>query len=187
MRNRTTITVLAAAQFVMVLDTTVMNVSISQVVSDLNTSVPEVQLAITAYTLGMAAFMLMDARLGDLIGRRRVFAIGLVICGTGSLITALSPNIGFLLFGWSLVEGLGDVLVVPAIASLTAINYSGRERALAFGLLGGIAGAGAAVGPLIGGFVTEALTWRVVFASETVVVLVVLLFVRKIHDERDRK
>src|SRR3954447_16446016 len=184
MRNRTTILVLGTAQFIMVLDTTVMNVSISQVVSDLNTSVPEVQLAITAYTLVMAAFMLTGAKIGDLVGRRRVFAIGLVVYGIGSLITALSPNIGFLLFGWSLVEGLGAVLVVPAIAALTAINYSGRERALAFGLLGGIAGAGAAVGPLIGGFVTEALTWRVVFASETVVVLVVLLFVRKIHDEQ---
>jgi MFS family permease len=184
MRNRTTIIVLAAAQFVMVLDTTVMNVSISQVVSDLNTSVPEVQLAITAYTLVMAAFMLTGAKIGDLVGRRRVFAIGLVIYGTGSLITALSPNIGFLLFGWSLVEGLGAVLVVPAIAALTAINYSGRERALAFGLLGGVAGAGAAVGPLIGGFVTEALTWRVVFAAETVVVLGILLLVRRIHDEQ---
>src|SRR4051812_29622819 len=184
MRNRTTIIVLGAAQFVMVLDTTVMNVSISQVVSDLNTSVPEVQLAITAYTLVMAAFMLTGAKIGDLVGRRRVFAIGLAIYGVGSLITALSPNIGFLLFGWSLVEGLGAVLVVPAIASLTAINYSGRERALAFGLLGGVAGAGAAVGPLIGGFVTEALTWRVVFAAETVVVLGILLLVRRIHDEQ---
>jgi EmrB/QacA subfamily drug resistance transporter len=184
MRNRTTILVLGTAQFVMVLDTTVMNVSISQVVSDLNSSVTEVQLAITAYTLVMAAFMLTGAKIGDLIGRRRVFAIGLAIYGVGSLITALSPNIGFLLFGWSLIEGLGAVLVIPAIASLTAINYSGRERAMAFGMLGGIAGAGAAVGPLIGGFVTEALTWRVVFAAETVVVLGILLLVRKIHDEQ---
>jgi MFS family permease len=184
MRNRTTILVLGTAQFVMVLDTTVMNVSISQVVADLHSSVTEVQLAITAYTLVMAAFMLTGAKIGDLVGRRRVFAIGLGVYGVGSLITALSPNIGFLLFGWSLVEGLGAVLVIPAIASLTAINYSGRERALAFGMLGGIAGAGAAVGPLIGGFVTEALTWRVVFAAETVVVLGILLLVRKIHDEQ---
>jgi MFS family permease len=183
MRNRTTLLVLGTAQFIMVLDTTVMNVSISQVVEDLDSSVSEVQLAITAYTLVMAAFMLTGAKLGDLLGRRRVFGIGLAVYGVGSLITALSPSIGFLLFGWSLIEGLGAVLVIPAIASLTAINYTGRERAMAFGLLGGISGAGAAVGPLIGGFVTEALTWRVVFAAETVTVLGILLLVKKIQDD----
>jgi len=185
--NRTTLAVLATAQFVMVLDTTVMNVSISQVVSDLDTSVSMVQLAITAYTLVMAAFMLTGAKLGDILGRRRAFGIGLAVYGIGSLITALSPNITVLLIGWSVIEGLGAVLVIPAIASLTAVNYTGRERALAFALLGGVAGAGAAVGPLIGGFVTTALTWRVVFAAETaVVVVILLLFVRKIHDEPTR-
>ena len=183
-KNRTTILVLCTAQFVMVLDTTVMNVSISQVVSDLDTTVPMVQLAITAYTLVMAAFMLTGAKLGDIWGRRRAFGIGLVVYGVGSLTTALSPSIGVLLVGWSGIEGLGAVLVIPAIMSLTAANYSGRERALAFALLGGVAGAGAAVGPLIGGFVTTALTWRVVFAAETAVVLVIVLFfVRRIHDE----
>jgi MFS family permease len=183
MRNRATILILGTAQFIMVLDTTVMNVSISQVVSDLDTTVPAVQLAITAYALVMAAFMLTGAKLGDMYGRRRIFAIGLGIYGAGSLITALSPNVGVLLFGWSLTEGIGACLVIPAIAALTAANYSGRERALAFGLLGGIAGAGVAAGPLIGGFVTSALTWRVVFASETVVVVAVLLFgVRRIKD-----
>jgi MFS family permease len=182
--NRTTLLVLATAQFIMVLDTTVMNVSISQVVSDLDTTVSMVQLAITAYTLVMAGFMLTGAKLGDIWGRRRAFAIGLGIYGLGSLITALSPNVTVLLIGWSFIEGIGATLVIPAIAALTALNYTGRERALAFGLLGGVAGAGAAVGPLIGGFVTTALTWRVVFASETAVVLVILLlFVRRIHDE----
>jgi MFS family permease len=182
-KNRTTILILGTAQFVMVLDTTVMNVSISQVVADLHTTVTNLQLAITCYTLVMAAFMLIGAKYGDIWGRRRAFSIGLAVYGVGSLTTALSPNIGWLLFGWSLVEGLGAVLVIPAIASLTAGNYEGNERALAFGLLGGIAGAGAAVGPLIGGFVTTALTWRVVFASETVVVAAILLFgVRRIKD-----
>ncbi|MGA9874585.1 MAG: MFS transporter [Solirubrobacteraceae bacterium] len=173
---------LGTAQFVMVLDSTVMNVSISQVVSDLKTTVPEVQLAITAYTLVMAAFMLTGAKLGDIWGRRRAFSIGLIVYGLGSLTTALSPNITVLLIGWSGIEGLGAVLVIPAIAALTAGSYSGRERALAFGLLGGVAGAGAAVGPLIGGFITTALTWRVVFASETVIVLVLLTMVHRIAD-----
>lgn len=173
---------LGTAQFVMVLDSTVMNVSISQVVSDLKTSVTEVQLAITAYTLVMAAFMLTGAKLGDIWGRRRAFSIGLIVYGMGSLITALSPNVTVLLIGWSGIEGLGAVLVIPAIAALTASSYSGRERALAYGLLGGVAGAGAAVGPLIGGFVTTVLTWRVVFATETVVVLVLLTRVHTIAD-----
>lgn len=172
--------VLGAAQFVMVLDTTVMNVSISQVVADLHTTVADMQLAITAYTLVMAAFMLTGAKLGDVWGRRRTFAIGLCVYGLGSLTTALSPNITVLLIGWSGIEGIGAVLVIPAIAALTAASYSGTERALAFGLLGGIAGAAAAAGPLIGGAITTALSWRVVFAGEDVIVLIVLLFVRRI-------
>ncbi len=182
MRSRTTILILGTAQFVMVLDSTVMNVSISQVVADLHTTVSGVQLAITAYTLVMAAFMLTGAKLGDIWGRRRAFSIGLAVYGVGSLTTALSPNLGVLLIGWSGIEGLGAVLVIPAIFSLTAVNYTGRERALAYGLLGGIAGAGAAAGPLIGGFVTTALSWRVVFAGETVIVLVLLTFVKRIGD-----
>jgi MFS family permease len=176
--------VLGTAQFVMVLDSTVMNVSISQVVADLNTTVPDVQLAITAYTLVMAAFMLTGAKLGDIWGRRRAFSIGLAVYGVGSMTTALSPNVGVLLIGWSVIEGLGAVLVIPAIFALTAVSYSGKERALAYGLLGGIAGAGAAAGPLIGGFVTTALTWRVVFAAETLVVIALLTVVHRIAEQR---
>jgi MFS family permease len=182
MKNRTTILMLGAAQFIMVLDSTVMNVSISQVVKDLDTTVSDLQAAITMYTLVMAAFMLTGAKLGDIWGRRRGFTIGLGVYGVGSLITALSPNITVLLIGWSGIEGLGAVLVIPAIAALTASNYEGRQRALAFALLGGIAGAAAAAGPLIGGFVTTLLSWRVVFAGETVIVIGILFFVRKIDD-----
>ncbi len=182
MRSRATILILGAAQFVMVLDTTVMNVSISEVVADLDTTVPQVQLAITAYALVMAAFMLTGAKLGDMYGRRKIFAIGLGIYGTGSFITAISPNVEVLLFGWSLVEGLGACLVIPSIAALTAANYSGKERAMAYGLLGGIAGAGVAAGPLIGGFVTTVWTWRIVFAAETLVVAAILIFgIRRIQ------
>ena len=184
MKNRTVILVLSAAQFIMVLDTTVMNVSISQVVKDLDTTVSNLQFAITAYTLVMAAFMLTGAKFGDIWGRRRAFAIGLLVYGIGSLTTALSPNIVVLVIGWSLIEGLGATLVIPAIAALTASNYDGRERALAFALLGGVAGAGAAAGPLIGGFVTSALTWRVVFAGETVVVLGIMFLIKRLRDDR---
>jgi len=172
----TAIAILAAAQFVMVLDSSVMNVSITQIASDLGTNIQGVQLAITAYTLVMAAFMLVGAKLGDIWGRDRAFAIGLVVYGLGSGITAISPNLQVLLFGWSLVEGLGAVLVVPAIAALVAANYEGRERAFAYALIGGVAAAAIAAGPLIGGWVTTTFTWRLVFAGEVVIVLGILLF-----------
>jgi MFS family permease len=169
------IIILGAAQFVMVLDSSVMNVAISEIVDDLDTTIQGVQLAITAYTLVMAAFMLAGAKLGDILGRNRTFAIGLGIYGLGSLTTALSPNLTVLLIGWSLVEGIGAALVIPAIVSLVAHNYEGKQRATAFGIVGGVAGAAIAVGPLIGGWVTTEFTWRYVFAGETVVVIAILL------------
>ena len=181
MRRWLPLIILAAAQFVMVLDSSVMNVSISQIVSDLDTTVTGVQLAITAYTLVMAAFMLVGAKLGDIWGRDRVFAIGLAVYGLGSLTTALSPNLYVLLFGWSLVEGLGAVLVIPAIAALTAANYQGKDRAFAYGIIGGVAGAAIAVGPVIGGWVTTNYTWRLVFVGEVVIVIGVLLLRKRMH------
>lgn len=173
--KRATIAILAAAQFVMVLDSSVMNVSISQIVADLNTTVQGVQLAITAYALVMAALMLAGAKLGDILGRDRAFAIGLGIYGIGSLTTALSPNLTVLLIGWSLIEGIGAAIVLPAIVSLIAGTYEGRDRAAAFGIIGGVAGAAIAAGPLIGGWVTTELSWRYVFAGETLIVAVILL------------
>ena len=175
MKSWTAILILAAAQFVMVLDSSVMNVSISQIVADLDTTIQGVQLAITAYTLVMAAFMLTGAKLGDIWGRDRTFAIGLIVYAVGSFTTAVSPNLGVLLIGWSLIEGLGAVMVVPAIAALIAANYEGRERALAYGLIGGVAAAAVAVGPIIGGWVTTNFTWRYVFVGEVVIVAAILL------------
>lgn len=180
------IAMLAAAQFIMVLDTTVMNVSISQVVEDLNTTVVGLQTAITFYTLVMAAFMLIGGKLGDQWGAKRAYMLGMLIYGTGSLITAFSPNLAVLLVGWSFIEGFGAVLVIPAIAALTAITYTGHQRALAYGILGGVTGISAALGPLIGGWVTTNLTWRIVFAAETVVVLVLMLFLRFIPATKGR-
>jgi MFS family permease len=171
----TAVAILASAQFVMVLDSSVMNVSISQIVEDLDTTIQGVQLAITAYTLVMAAFMLVGAKIGDIWGRERAFAVGLAVYGAGSLTTALSPNLQVLLFGWSLVEGLGAVMVIPAIAALIAANYEGQDRALAYGIIGGVAAAAIAVGPVIGGFVTTTWTWRLVFVGEVVAVVAILL------------
>jgi MFS family permease len=173
--------ILAAAQFVMVLDSSVMNVSISQIVADLDTTIQGVQLAITAYTLVMASLMLAGAKLGDILGSGRAFAIGLAIYGLGSLTTSLSPNLTVLLIGWSLVEGLGAALVLPAIVSLIASTYSGARRALAFGVIGGVAGAAIAAGPLIGGWMTTELSWRYVFAGETVIVIGILLVRRRLE------
>jgi len=175
------IAIFASAQFVMVLDSSVMNVSISQIVEDLDTTIQGVQLAITAYTLVMAALMLAGAKLGDILGRDRTFALGLAVYGLGSLTTAVSPSLGVLLFGWSLVEGIGAALVLPAIVSLIAGTYSGQERALAFGIVGGVAGAAVAAGPLIGGWVTTELSWRYVFAGETVIVALILVLRRRLR------
>jgi MFS family permease len=174
------IVIFASAQFVMVLDSSVMNVSISQIVEDLDTTIQGVQLAITAYTLVMAALMLAGAKLGDIIGRDKTFALGLAIYGVGSFTTAISPSLGVLLIGWSGVEGIGAALVMPAIVSLIAVTYTGRQRALAFGIVGGVAGVAIAAGPLIGGWVTTELSWRYVFAAETVIVTVILLVRRRL-------
>ena len=179
MRKWLPLTILASAQFIMVLDSSVMNVSISQIVADLNTTVTGVQSAITMYTLVMAAFMLVGAKLGDILGRDRAFGLGLAVYGLGSLITALSPNLTLLLIGWSGIEGLGAVLVIPAIAALTAANYEGKARAFAYSMIGGAAGAAIAAGPLIGGYVTTTWSWRYVFAGEVAVVIVVLIVHRR--------
>ena len=175
MRKWLPLIILASAQFIMVLDSSVMNVSISQIVEDLNTTVTGVQSAITMYTLVMAAFMLVGAKLGDILGRDRAFGLGLAVYGLGSLITALSPNLTVLLIGWSGTEGLGAVLVIPAIAALTAANYEGKARAFAYSMIGGAAGAAIAAGPLIGGYVTTTWSWRYVFVGEVVVVIAVLV------------
>lgn len=167
--------ILASAQFVMLLDSTVMNVSISTVVKDLDTTVEAMQGAITFYALTMAAFMVLGAKLGDVWGRRKAFMIGSVIYGIGSFTTAISPSFEFLFLGWSVIEGLGAVLVIPAIAALVADNYTGRDRVTAFAIIGAISGAAVAAGPLIGGFVTTYFDWRWVFASEVVIMALVLL------------
>lgn len=174
--------ILACAQFIMVLDSTVMNVSISAVVKDLDTTVSALQAAITFYTLTMAALMLTGGKLGDIFGRRKAFVIGSIVYATGSFITAISPNISTLFFGWSIVEALGAILVIPAIAALVAMNYTGKDRVVAYAIIGGISGAAAAAGPLIGGAMTTYLSWRYVFLGETIIMAIVLLFVKLIAD-----
>ena len=176
------LSVLAAAQFLMVLDQAVMNVAISQLVEDFDTTVTTIQAVIALYALVMAGLMLTGGKLGDLLGRRRAFAIGLCIYGAGSALTAASWSVPTLTLGWSVLEGIGAALVLPAMVALVAGNFQGSDRALAYGVLGGVAGAGIAVGPILGGWVTTDLTWRLVFVGEVVVALGILLGTRVIRE-----
>lgn len=182
MKKWSVVGILALAQFVMVLDSTVMNVSISTVVKDLDTTVNAMQGAITFYTLTMAALMLIGAKLCAKWGLKKAFGIGAVVYGIGSLITGLAANFGMLFFGWSIIEGLGAVLVIPAIVSLVAANYKGKDRVTAYAIIGGISGAAAAAGPLIGGFMTTYLSWRYVFIAETIIMAIVLILSRGFKD-----
>jgi EmrB/QacA subfamily drug resistance transporter len=176
----TVLAVLAAAQFLMVLDQAVMNVAISQLVADFDTTVTTIQAVIALYALVMAGLMLTGGKIGDLIGRRRAFGIGLCIYGTGSALTAASWSVPSLTLGWSILEGIGAALVMPAMVALVASNFEGEQRALAYGVLGGVAGAGIAVGPILGGWATTELSWRVVFAGEVLVAIGILLGLRQV-------
>lgn len=182
MSKWTVLVALSLAMFILVIDTTIMNVSISTLIDDFDTTVTIVQGVITMYALVMAAFMITGGKLGDIWGRLLTFRRGLVVYGTGSLITALSPTIGVLFIGWSILEGLGAVLVMPALQTLVTSNYEGADRALAYGLIGGVVASGLALGPIIGGWLTTAYTWRLAFAAEVVIVLIVLWLSRQIRD-----
>jgi EmrB/QacA subfamily drug resistance transporter len=173
---------LASGQFLMTLDSSVMNVSIATVASDLNTTVSGIQSAITLYTLVMATLMITGGKIGATIGRRRAFSIGCIIYGLGSLTTALAPNLGVLLLGWSLLEGIGAALIMPAIVALVAINVAPAGRARAYGLIAAAGAIAVAVGPLIGGAVTTLASWRYVFAGEVIVVIVIFFLARRIED-----
>ena len=173
---------LATAQFVMVLDQSVMNVSISTLVADFDTTVTTIQAVITLYCLVMAMFMMTGAKVGDIIGRRRGFVVGLVIYGCGSLMTALAPSVAVLTLGWSILEGIGAALVLPALAALIAGNFAGASRKVAYGVIGGVSGAGIAVGPILGGWATTELSWRVVFVGEVVLVVFIVAMTGKVAD-----
>jgi len=173
---------LAAGQFLMTLDSSVMNVSIATVAKDVDTTVTGIQGAITAYTLVMAALMITGAKVGAMIGRKRAFAVGCVIYGCGSFTTAIAPNLPVLLFGWSFLEGVGAALILPAIVALVAGNFATARRPAAYGMVAAAGAIAVAVGPLIGGFCTTYFSWRWVFAGEVVLVLLILVLARRIAD-----
>src|SRR5438045_5217940 len=166
----------------MMLDSSVMNVSMATVAKDLDTTVTGIQTAITMYTLVMAAFMITGGKIGQIIGRKRAFAIGSLVYGCGSLTTALSPSLAVLMIGWSLLEGLGAVLILPAIVALVASNFARNQRPRAYGLVASAGAIAVAAGPLIGGLFTTYASWRWVFAGEVLIVLVILAVGRRIVD-----
>ncbi|WP_456824412.1 MFS transporter [Cellulomonas sp. P5_E12] len=173
---------LATAQFLMTLDSSVMNVSIAQVAEDVGTTVTGIQTAITLYTLVMATMMITGGKVGSLIGRRRAFAIGCVIYACGSFVTSIAQSLTVLIVGWSVLEGLGAALIMPAIVALVASNFETPQRPRAYGLVASAGAIAVAAGPLIGGFVTTNWTWRYVFAGEVVLVIGILALTRKIAD-----
>ena len=178
----TVLTTLAAAQFLMTLDSSVMNVSIATVAEDVGTDVTGIQTAITLYTLVMASLMITGGKIGGILGRKRAFAIGCVIYGAGSLTTALAPSLPVLILGWSLLEGMGAALIMPAIVALVATHFGATERPRAYGLVAASGAIAVAAGPLIGGVMTTYASWRWVFAGEVVIVAVILVLARRMAD-----
>lgn len=176
------LTVLCAGQFLMTLDSSVMNVSMATVASDIGTTITGIQTAITLYTLVMATLMITGGKIGTILGRRRAFGLGLIVYGVGSTTTALAPNLGVLLVGWSLLEGVGAALIMPAIVALVAANFAPERRTSAYGLIAAAGAMAVAAGPLIGGAVTTFASWRYVFAGEAVIVVAILLVLRRIAD-----
>jgi MFS family permease len=179
----TVLLTLASAQFLMTLDSSVMNVSIATVADDIGTTVTGIQTAITLYTLVMASLMITGGKVGQILGRKRAFALGCAIYGVGSFTTSLAQNLTWLLIGWSLLEGIGAALIMPAIVALVASNFGRQDRPRAYGLVAAAGAIAVAVGPLIGGLLTTYASWRWVFAGEVVVVLLILLQARKLDAE----
>jgi MFS family permease len=173
---------LASGQFLMALDSSVMNVSIATVAEDLDTTVTGIQTAITLYMLVMASLMMTGGKLGQILGRKRTFAIGCVIYGCGSFTTSIAPNLAVLLFGWSLLEGIGAALIMPAIVALVATNFEQSERPRAYGMVAAFGAIAVALGPLIGGLFTTYASWRWVFAGEVLIVLGILAMTRRMAD-----
>jgi MFS family permease len=174
---------LALAQFIASYAATNMNVAISSIATDLHTTVFGVQTAITLFTLTMASLMIPGSKLTDIWGRKRCFVIGLAIYAAGALLALLAPILGVLVVGYSLLEGVGSALMIPPIYILVTVAYPDmKSRAKYFGLVSGAGGLGAAAGPLIGGLITSAISWRASFGLQVLVVVWIIVLARRITD-----
>ncbi len=174
--------VIALASFIIALDATFMNVSISQVVADLNTDVSTIQLIMSFYTLITAAFMLLSAKLQDIVGKKKLFLIGAALYGVGTFTASISTSSTMLFIGWSVIEGVAGALMLPATISLISGTYSGEKRTVALAIVGVMGAVAAAVGPLFGGIMTTFLSWRYGFATELIIVFIILILRNKIPD-----
>ena len=179
--------ILSIALFIIIIDTTLLNVSLRSIITDLGSNIQQIQWVITVYSLILAAFTITGGRLGDIFGRKKMFLLGAVIFAVGSALAAASRNFGMLLAGEAIIEGLGAALMMPATSSLLLLNYHGRERAIAFSVWGGIAGAAAAIGPILGGYLTTNYSWRYGFLINVFVVIGLLAFSKYIKDNNSKK
>ncbi len=177
--------VLSFALTIIVLDTTILNVSLKNIIGDLHTDVQSIQWVITAYSLMLAAFTITGGRFGDFFGRKRMFILGAVIFAIGSFIASISPNVGVMVLGEAIIEGIGACLMLPATTSLLVSNYQGRDRQIAFGIWGGIAAASAAFGPIFGGWLTTYYSWRWAFRLNVGVAIILILGAFLIQEARD--
>ncbi|WP_431277235.1 MFS transporter [Leifsonia poae] len=173
---------LAMAMFVLVVDTSIMNVSISAVVRDLESNVSSVQSVIALEALVSAAFILIGGKVGDLIGRKRAYVIGLIAYAIGAIAMTLAQSIWAIIVFWAVIGGLGASLLLPAMQSLIHGNFQGSAQARVYALVGASAAIAAAVGPLLGGVITTFLSWRIAFLLEAVIIAVVLSGIRLVHD-----
>lgn len=164
------------AIFIIVLDSSAMNVAISTLVVELNTTLSIIQAIIALYALIIASFMLLGSKLQDILGRKKTFLLGLIIYACGTTTATLSINAGMLLIGWAVLEGIGAAMMLPATTTIVGASYEGKDKVTAFGIWGGIAAVGAAIGPIVGGIFTTYLTWRLVFASELIFVALILIY-----------
>ena len=176
----TALIIVSLSSFIISLDKTFMNVAITNLVVDLNTTVPFIQIIITVYALTLASLMLLGSKMQDIIGRKNVFIVGAIIFGIGTAIAALSINASMLLIGWSILDGLGAALMTPVTASIIIGTYSGENSAFAMGVRTSFATVGAGLGPLIGGFLTTFLSWRLGFGIELVIIIIILAFSKKL-------
>ena len=180
---RTMLLPLALAQFICSFAGSNMNVMINDISTDLETTVQGVQIAITLFLLVMAALMIPGGKLSDRWGRKRCFIVGLAVYGIGALLSALSPGLGILILGNSIFEGVGSALLIPPVYILTTLLFTNlQSRARAFGRISGMGGIGAAAGPLIGGLIATALSWRFAFLFQVAIIAVIILLSRKLVD-----
>ncbi|MFZ2804158.1 MAG: DHA2 family efflux MFS transporter permease subunit [Patescibacteria group bacterium] len=174
MRKWSILLVLSLALAIIILDTTILNVALTTIIQDLHTTIQKIQWVITAYALTLAALTITGGRLGDLFGRKRMFIFGALLFAVGSFIASVATNVGWLIAGEAIIEGIGAALMLPATTSLLIENFEGRDRAIAFGVWGGIAGAAAALGPILGGFLSTRYSWRWGFRINPIVALILV-------------